>query len=83
MSVRCKDREILKARMRADMKVYAQAIAVLQQRSISALNALRKDTRAGFQKAQRLAEHARLAYEDSRAKLNKHIAAHGCEQSID
>ena len=65
--------------MRADVKVYAGAIAVLQQRSIDALTALEVNTPEGFEKAHRLAEHARLAYQDSRKKLNQHVAAHGCD----
>ena len=79
MSARCKDREILGARLRADLRVYADAIAVLEQRSIEALTALEVNTTEGFEKAHRLAEHAQLAYQDSRKKLNRHIAAHGCD----
>ncbi len=77
MSARCKDREILRARLRADVRVYAGAIAVLQQRSIESLTASEANSTENFEKAHRLAEHARLAYQDSRKKLNQHIAAHG------
>ncbi|MCU1338919.1 MAG: hypothetical protein JWO19_4500 [Bryobacterales bacterium] len=78
MSERCKTREMLKARVRAELKVYGDAIAVLQKHSIDALLAL-DDPGDGFKRAQGLAEHARLAYEDSRQKLDAHIANHGCE----
>ena len=77
-SAQCKTREILKARARAELKVYADAIAVLQKRSIAALSAL-EDTGDCFKKAHELAEHARLAYQLSRQKLDDHIASHGCE----
>ncbi len=77
MSERCKTGEMLKKRVRADLKVYGDAIAVLQKHSIAALSAL--DEPGGFKKAQKLAERARLAYQVSRQKLEKHIASHGCE----
>jgi hypothetical protein len=75
----CKDRNILKARLRADLKVYADSIALLQQESMAALVALHEDSKEGFEKAHRLAEHARLAYKSARRKLDQHIAAHDCE----
>lgn len=78
MSSLCKTAEILKARVRAELRVYADAIAVLQNHSIAALAAL-DDPRESFQKAHELAEHARLAYLASRRKLNEHIASHGCD----
>ena len=68
---------MLKARVRAELRVYADAIAVLQTYSIAALAAL-DDAREGFQKAHELAEHARLAYLQSRKKLDEHLASHGC-----
>ena len=77
-TARCKTREILKARARAELKVYADAIAALQKHSIAALTAL-DDPKGGFKKAQELAERARLAYQVSRQKLDEHIASHGCE----
>lgn len=76
--MQCKTREILKARVRAEVKVYADAIEVLQKHSIAALAAL-DDPKGGFKKAQALAERARLAYEVSRQKLDDHISSHGCE----
>ena len=74
----CRDREILKSRLRADLKVYADAIEVLQYYAMGALAAL-EDSRADFKKAHRLAEHARLAYQSSRQKLSQHVASHYCE----
>jgi hypothetical protein len=74
----CRDREILKSRLRADLKVYADAIEVLQYYAMGALAAL-EDSRADFKKARRLAEHARLAYQSSRQKLSQHVASHYCE----
>ena len=77
MSTRCKTGLMLKARVRADLKVYGDAIAVLQKYSIAALSAL--EGPGSFKKGQELAERARLAYQVSRQRLNDHIAAHGCE----
>ena len=68
---------MLKARVRAELKVYGDAISVLQKHSIAALSAL-EDSIEGFQKAQKLAEHAKLAYQSARQKLDDHIASHGC-----
>jgi hypothetical protein len=78
MSARCKTREMLQARVRAELKAYGDAIAVLQQHSIAALSAL-DDPGKGFKKAQELAERARLAYHVSRQKLDDHVASHGCD----
>jgi hypothetical protein len=63
----CKTREILRARLRADLKVYADSIAIMQ-RSIG------KD----FEKAHLRAERARRVYDVARNKLNDHLATHGC-----
>ena len=63
----CKTREILKTRLRADLKVYADAIAVLQQ-----------SVGNDFEKAHKRAESARKAYEVARTKFNDHLASHGC-----
>jgi hypothetical protein len=64
----CKTHEILKARLRADLKVYADTIAVLQ-RSLGNT----------FEKAHLRVESARRAYQVARRKLNDHSATHGCE----
>jgi hypothetical protein len=63
----CKSQGILKARLRADLKVYADAIDALQRN-------LGKD----FEKAHQRAESARRIYEVARTKLNDHLASHGC-----
>ncbi len=54
--------------MRADLKVYADSIAVLQ-RSMGET----------FEKAHLRVETARRAYQVARRKLNDHLATHGCE----
>lgn len=64
----CKDRAILNSRLRADLKVYADAIAELQ-RSIG----------KNFEKAHEDVERARRAYQLARRKLLDHIETHGCE----
>jgi hypothetical protein len=63
----CKAREILKTRLRADLKVYADSVQTLQ-RSLG----------KSFAKAQRDAERARLAFETASKKLADHVATHGC-----
>jgi len=63
----CKARDILKARVRADLKVYADAVNVLQ-RSVG----------QDFKKAHRDAERARLAFEAASKKLSDHVASHHC-----
>ena len=57
----------MKARMRADLKVYADAMYLLE-----------RSTGKDFEKAHQKAEHARLAFIAARDKLNAHIASHGC-----
>jgi hypothetical protein len=63
----CKTRTILTNRLRADVKVYADAIRALQQ-------SIGKD----FEQAHKRAERARRAYEAARDKLNRHSESHGC-----
>ena len=77
ISARCKTGEMLKARVRAELRIYADAISVLQQYSIAALAAL-DEPKGSFKRAHELAEHARRAYQDSRQKLDDHVASHGC-----
>lgn len=62
----CPDRENLKVRLRADIKVYHEAVTALQRDVEDA-------------KAHKRADRARLAYEVSLRKLNKHLASHRCE----
>ena len=78
MSAQCETREMLKARVRAELRVYGDAVAVLQKHALDALSVL-VDPSKGFKKARELAEHARLAYLDSRRKLEDHIASHSCD----
>lgn len=63
----CQDFETLKARVRADLKVYRDAV-----------NALQENSGPEFRAVQQRAEHARLAYEAAREKLEQHILVHGC-----
>jgi len=53
--------------MRADMRVYREAV-----------DALGTPTK-GFEKAQKLAEIARTAYEAARDRFNAHVSSHKCE----
>lgn len=64
----CKTHEMLKARMRADLRVYREAV-----------DALVEHTGRGFEKAHKLAEIARIAYEAARNRFNAHVASHRCE----
>jgi hypothetical protein len=63
----CKNRQILQSRLRADVKVYADAISALQQ-----------SMGKGFEKAHLRVESARRAYQVARKKLTDHIETHGC-----
>ena len=63
----CQDREILKQRVREDLKAYADAVNSLQQ-SIG----------KGFSRARERAERARQAFEASSKRLSDHVASHGC-----
>jgi hypothetical protein len=63
----CTDRQILRARLRADLRVYVDAVAWLDQ-------ATGKD----FEKAFKHAEEARRAFLAAREKVNRHITSHGC-----
>jgi hypothetical protein len=77
MSGQCKTREMLDARVRAELKAFGDSVAILQKHSVAALSAL--DDPSGFKKAQELAKRTKLAYYVSRQKLDDHIAAHGCQ----
>jgi hypothetical protein len=67
-ALECKTHEILKARMRADLRVYKEAV-----------DALEESAGGGFEKAHRLAEIARIAYEAARNRFNAHVSSHRCE----
>jgi hypothetical protein len=64
----CKDREMLKGRLRADLKIYTECVARLNV-----------NLGADFEKTRERAESARLAFEGARDLLSKHVASHGCE----
>jgi hypothetical protein len=54
--------------MRADLRVYRDAV-----------DALEANAGEGFEKAHKLAEIARNAYEAARARFNAHVTFHRCE----
>ena len=64
----CKTNEMLKARMRADLRVYRDAV-----------DALEEHTGKGFEKAHKLAEIARIAYQAARDRFETHVSSHRCE----
>lgn len=64
----CKTHDILKARMRADLRVYRDAV-----------DALDRHTGEGLEKCHKLAEIARIAYEAARNRFNAHVSSHRCE----
>lgn len=63
---------MLRDRMRADLKVYREAVTTLEA---AAVQSVRKD----FDKAVNRAEAARRAFQRARGRLNRHAAYHGCE----
>lgn len=65
----CQDRQILQDRMRADLRVYRQAVVALEL----------EPSPEEFPVVHKNMERARLAYEAARATLEAHIAIHGCE----
>ena len=64
----CKTHEMLKSRMRADLRLYRDAVSVLEESSGDV-----------FEKAHKLAEIARIAYEAARDRFNAHVSSHRCE----
>ena len=64
----CRDEEMLRARVRADLKVYSAAVQDLQ-RSIG----------EEFKTSRERAERARLAYEAASQTLLSHLASHRCQ----
>ena len=64
----CQDRDMLKARMRADLKVYHKAILDLQQ-----------SVGEQFRMSRQRLERARLAYEAASQTLHSHLTSHCCE----
>jgi putative SOS response-associated peptidase YedK len=71
-TLECKTHEILKARMRADLRVYRDGVNTLEDLAIGAMP---KD----FEKAHKLAEIARIAYIAARDRFNAHVTSHRCE----
>jgi len=63
---------MLHDRMRADLKVYREAVATLEAASAQSA---RKD----FDKAVNRAEAARRAFQRARGRLNRHVVYHGCK----
>lgn len=59
---------MLKLRMRADLRLYRDALEVMEG-----------NTGEGFEKAHKLAEIARIAYGAARDGFNAHVASHRCE----
>jgi hypothetical protein len=72
MDPSCETHEMLKQRMRADLRVYRDAVNVLEE---SALGTPPRD----FEKAHKLAEIARISYEAARDRFNAHVSSHRCE----
>ena len=68
----CPTHEMLKQRMRADLRVYRDAVDVLEESALGA-------TPKGFEKAHKLAEIGRISYEAARDRFNAHVASHRCE----
>lgn len=64
----CKTHEMLKARMRADLRVYKDAVEALEE-----------STGKNFERVHKLAESARIAFEAARDRFNAHVASHKCE----
>jgi hypothetical protein len=68
-AIDCKTHLMLKERMRADLRVYRDAVDVLE-----------KTTGHGFEKVFKLAEISRIAFEAARDRFNAHVASHKCEK---
>jgi len=64
----CKTHEMLKGRMRADLRVYRDSVDALEEHSGE-----------GFEKAHKRAEIARIAYQAARDRFNMHVSSHRCE----
>jgi len=65
----CKSREILKDRMRADLRVYVDAVAALEAAALGGQE---------FNKAARDASTAQFAFEAARDRFNTHVTSHAC-----
>jgi hypothetical protein len=69
VAIICSDREILEARLRADLKVYGDTVARL----------LLETSGDAFNKAYERAELARRAFRAAQKRLSAHLAKHRCE----
>ena len=67
---------MLKDRMRADLKVYRDALRMLD------VAVLKHGTGMGFKETAKNAEIAQRSFEAASERLNQHIASHGCKQPI-
>ena len=67
-TIDCMTHLMLKDRMRADLRVYKDAIEVME-----------RATGSGFEKAQQLAEIARISFQAARERFNAHVSSHKCE----
>jgi hypothetical protein len=71
-ALECKTHGILKARMRADLRVYRDAVNTLEDLAVGAMP-------RDFEKAHKLTEIARIAYGAARDRFNAHVTSHRCE----
>jgi hypothetical protein len=69
----CKDQEMLKDRLRADLKVYRAAVDALESL------ALKQGIDRAFEKAAKNAKVAERAFENARERLDRHVAMHACK----
>jgi hypothetical protein len=70
MQPACDSREILKDRMRADLRVYRDAVSVLDAEVLTGSG-------TSFEKAVRNTKLAQLAFETARDRYNQHVSSHG------
>jgi hypothetical protein len=69
----CKTNEMLRSRLRADLRVYKDAIEQME------VAASKGGSVKEFDKLAKHATAAQEAYRLARERLNKHVAEHGCE----
>jgi hypothetical protein len=67
----CQSRQILKDRMRADLRVYRDAVNLLDAEALTGSG-------TGFEKAVKNARIAQAAFEAARDRYNQHVSSHGC-----
>lgn len=68
-SPKCRQHEVLRGRLRADIKVYVDVTRRLESCKSE-----------DFEQTYRAAESARLAFLRAREALKVHVALHGCER---